>query len=1180
MKKLTIITLTALMLTDNVAKAASPLIINEIMPANIDVFIDPSWNFGGFIEIYNPSSQSISLAKYYLSDDPDNLKKWRMPATMGSVEGKKFFTIWFDHSDQYCNTQANFKLDVDGGTIYLSDSDGKLVTSQEYPAAIRRCSYARKTDGGDVWGWTGSATPGKSNNNSTFATEQLPLPVVNKEGMVFSGTQQIVVNIPSGAYLKYTTDGTLPTAANGQTSTTGIFSVNATTVYRFRMFKNGYLPSDVKTCSYILNEHDFCAPIISIVTDNKNINGADYGIFVQGNGHGRSGRGQSGKCNWNMDWDRPVSFEYIPDGKEVALAQEVNMSAVGGWSRAWTPHSFKLKANKQYGINYMPYAFFENKPFNKNKTLQIRNGGNDTSCRIIDPAIQTIVASSGIDVDCQSYKPVFIYINGKFYSTLNMREPNNKHFAYANKGIDDDEMDQFEYSPDSAYVQMEGDRDAFQQWYDLSFYADDEDAYEEIKQLVDIDEFINYFAVEMYIGCSDWINNSNNLKGYRPISDGGKFRFVVFDTDSYGGTDQFNSVQNTNWQSLDYMYDVGGSLYKEIEITTIWLNMLQNAEFRKQFADAFCLVAGSVFEPTRCKEIVTELADRAYDVMHQFNGNSPWSSANGVISTFSASRQKNMVNTMKKYSRLQMSNATSITAILSTNTEEGRILVNNQPVPTNKFNGTLLLPITIKAEAPGGYKFVGWKTGTGTVETPIFDTGSVWSYYDKGSLDGKGWTATSYFETSNWKEGKAPLGYATGSTWTEYTTKLDYGSDTNNKRPTYYFRKTFPLAAKPDINDKFNLYLTVDDGCIVYVNGQEVGRFNMPSGTVKYNTYASTYGDQFSYPQTISINSTLLKKGNNLIAVEVHNNNATSTDIHWDASLYTTMNSEPEEDSYYSTDEELELTGNISVEACFEPLNAEEMIAQGCTPVRINEVSAGNSIYVNDFFKKEDWIELYNTTNEAIDLAGMYLSDNVNKPQKYQFASGSISTVIEPFGYRVVWCDKNDGQSQLHASFKLGNENGAYVLLTAKDLTWADTLQYDAHSGDMSYGRYPDGAKAVYAMFNPSLGKSNTITSYDTVHYEVRPVPGPVDGIESLPLIARDGGMSIAYSNGYMLVKNEECLPTRLQIFTLSGQIIRDESLNLSSGHAAYQVDLPQGIYVAKIFDTLNNNCATKFVIR
>ncbi|MDO4823472.1 MAG: lamin tail domain-containing protein [Bacteroidales bacterium] len=1151
----------------------SSLIINEIMPANLDLFVDPSWNYGGYIEIYNPTSSTAAIGGYYLSDDESNLRKWHIPATIGTVPAKGYKAIWFDHNDQYCKTQANFKLDIEGGTIYIADSNGKLITSQDYPACFRRCSYARTTDGANSWGWTGTPTPESTNNQCAYASQQLPLPEVDKQGQIFSGTLQIVASIPSGATLRYTTDGSVPTTTNGYTSQTGVFTISKSTAYRFRLYKQGYLPSDVKTCSYIHNDYDFCVPVISIVTDDKNINGRDYGIFVAGSGNGRSGRGQSGKCNWNMEWDRPVSMEYIPEGEdEVVVAQEVNMSAVGGWSRAWTPHSFKLKANKQYGLNYLPYAFFENKPYNKNKTLQIRNGGNDNGCRIIDAAIQTIVARSGIDVDCQSYKPVFVFINGKMYNVLNMREPNNKHFAYANKGIDDEEMDQFEYSPDSAYVQMEGTRDAFERWYDLSYDASDDDVYEEIKQIVDIDEFINYFAVEMYIGCGDWINNSNNLKGYRYAGEGGKFRFTMFDTDSYGGTGQFSSVENSNWQTLDYIYELGTSLSSEIEIITIWLNMLENAQFRKQFTDAFCLVAGSVFEPTRCKEIVNELANKAASAMSQVGG-SPWNSANGVISTFSSGRQKTMINQMKNYWRLQLSNAKTITAKFSTNFNEGKLLVNDQPVPTNKFSGTLFLPVTVRAEAPAGYKFKGWQGGGGATFSTVFKYGDTWDFYDKGSLDGKSWQSSSFFATG-WKSGATPIGYISGTTWPGTTIKTQAAE----KLPTYYFRKTFTLSDKPASNDQFEINFNVDDGCIVYVNGTEAGRFNMPGGYVSYNSYASTYCDDFEMPQTLSLSPSLFKKGSNIIAVEVHNNNNTSSDALWDAELLTTVGSKPSEDNFISTDAEFVLNSNIEAVAIFEPLSPEEMLAQGRAPVRINEVSAGNSIYINDYFKKEDWMELYNTTDEPVDIAGMFLSDNINKPQKFQIAQGDVSTLIEPHGFRILWCDKNDNISQLHTSFKLGNEDGSYVLLTAEDGSWADTLQYDAHTGDMTYGRYPDGSNTIYTMFRPTIAQSNVITTYDAIHIEMR--PPVVDGIESETFIARDGNMSISYSGGYILVKNEECKSADLFIYSLSGQLIDKTALSLGSGHAAYQVQLPLGTYVARVRDNSGNSCATKFVIR
>ena len=105
-----------------------------------------------------------------------------------------------------------------------------------------------------------------------------------------------------------------------------------------------------------------------------------------------------------------------------------------------------------------------------------------------DASIQQVVARSGLYVDYQAWQPVHVFINGSHYAVLNMREPNNKHHAYANYGIDTDEMDQFEVSPDSGYVQMVGTKDSFNHLLELSQNAEDEETYEKIRKMLDIDE--------------------------------------------------------------------------------------------------------------------------------------------------------------------------------------------------------------------------------------------------------------------------------------------------------------------------------------------------------------------------------------------------------------------------------------------------------------------------------------------------------------------------------------------------------------------------------------------------------------------------------------------------------------------------------------------------------------------
>ena len=720
------------------------LIINEIMAANIDEFISPAFNFDGWVELYNPTDRGINLSGLYVSDDAENLTKWRMPAAIGILPAHGFFTIWFD-SNGIAGQNAPFKLDTDGGTVYFSDEEGVLITSQEYPASLERVSFARTSDGGDTWGLASTATPGTTNTPSAtihpspLTTQQLDAPVVDQPSQLFEGSLTVNVTIPEGCTLRYTTDGTLPTLENGQTSADGRFTINWTSSFRFRLFpttsSSNFLPSRVTTRSYIYRDLDYMLPVVSVVTDPDFLYSTEIGVMVQGP-NGRPGNGQSSNCNWNMDWERPVNFSYLTADGEMVLNQDVDLEMCGGWSRAWTPHSFKLKGTKEMGgTKYLPYQFFDQKPYIRNRTLQIRNGGNDNSCRIKDAALQYLVETSGIDVDCQSYQPVHEFINGDYIGVLNVREPNNKHYVYANYGWDDDEIDQFEMSPDSGYVQKCGTDEAFLHLVDdLSPDAADADTYAEIEQLLDIDAYANYMAVEMYLGSNDW--PQNNVKGFRH-RDGGKFRFVLFDIDhAFNTSSPFTTFADKEIYTFDQLYPRSlGRITDQIRFVTLFKNMLANDTFRKKFIDAYCLVGGSVFERTRVNTIVDQLVDVARPAMKLTN-ESPSSTANNIKSNLS-SRLTTALNALTNYAPMQLSGVNGQKVKLSSNIATARLMVNGRDVPTGSFNGTLFPPIVIEAKAPKGYTFMGWRNGNGNIAS----TTDTWEISDEGDF-----TLTAVFE--------------------------------------------------------------------------------------------------------------------------------------------------------------------------------------------------------------------------------------------------------------------------------------------------------------------------------------------------------------------------------------------------------------------------------------------------
>lgn len=880
---------------------ASQLIINEVQVANIDQYLDPSINYGGWIELYNPTDDVIDLGHLYVRGiDADGVEQlFHLRKDFGTVAPHGFRNIWFDHNAHYGNKdestyrayhQVEWKLDYKGGTIALLDRDGTTeLTAVTYPTAVPRASYARTSDGGETWGWHATGTPEGSNENQDYLSSpvRLPAPVGDRQGGIFSGSVTVHVSIPSGATLRYTTDGTTPTATS-RSSNNGTFTYSSTTTLRLRFFTDGMLPSPVTTYSFIKKDSQYKLPLLSIVTDDANINGWDKGIFDYGNG--RPGYGTNADSNRNMEWERPVNIEYFDlaaDGSYVtALNQEADMAVCGGWSRiSSTPPPFKIKAAEQYeGQNYLLYPIFKDKGYLKHRTLQMRRE-NDLK----DAAVQEIARRSGLYLDTQGWQPAQVILNGKSLGYIPIREPNNKHFGLANYGIDGDDIDVFEIHCDSSYVQSTGTKDAFLLWYDLASRCTDDDVYDELCRLVDVDEYINYMCVELYIGNNDW--PWNNVKGFRSRKDG-KFHMVLMDIG-----DRLCSITSAFANLTDNQYPARFQ-YRELEFVTIFLNMLENARFRRQFIDSYCLVAGSVYNPDYVNDVVSDMVADLREAL---------STHGTTIISSLQNRAPFMIEDLMNYKPLGLSASQRMTATIGSDTSGAHISLNGLEIPTGHFSGTLFAPVTLKATAPAGYVFEGWRQ--------------------------------------------------------------DYGRD----------------------------YLSTDETLV------------LEQGKQDYGTLIAEY---------------------RYVGSEV--------------------------------------------------------------PVRINEVSPANEVYVSDLWKRSDWVELYNTTDHDVDVAGMFLSDKASKPTKYCITAASVeggatapalATVIPPHGTLVVWCDNLMGTDQLHATFKLGNDNGSVVTLQAADGSWTDTLHYDRCLGTQSYGRFPDGSDSVYLMERATIDGPNHLTSVIVTPY-------------------------------------------------------------------------------------------------
>ncbi|BCU79784.1 Ig-like domain-containing protein [Luteolibacter sp. LG18] len=161
--------------------------------------------------------------------------------------------------------------------------------------------------------------------------------------------------------------------------------------------------------------------------------------------------------------------------------------------------------------------------------------------------------------------------------------------------------------------------------------------------------------------------------------------------------------------------------------------------------------------------------------------------------------------------------------------------------------------------------------------------GATWKYLDDGTDQGTAWAATA-FDDSAWASGAARLGY--GDTQVTLLRQGPSGMTSSTKYITYYFRKTFTVA---DVSKVIGLSATLqrDDGAVIYINGVEVARSNMPSGAINYLTNSSTIVDSTDettfFPLTMPFGS--LVTGTNTIAVEIHQRDNTSSDLGFDMDL-------------------------------------------------------------------------------------------------------------------------------------------------------------------------------------------------------------------------------------------------------------------------------------------------------
>lgn len=163
----------------------------------------------------------------------------------------------------------------------------------------------------------------------------------------------------------------------------------------------------------------------------------------------------------------------------------------------------------------------------------------------------------------------------------------------------------------------------------------------------------------------------------------------------------------------------------------------------------------------------------------------------------------------------------------------------------------------------------------GKSQDTLLNAGALWKYNDTGVDLGSSWKDLNFNDTL-WSQGNAPLGFGS----TAINTTVSFGPSSTNRYTTTYFRKWVNVSNPCDLYSKILFNIKRDDGVVIYVNGVEVLRSNIAAGVVSYSAFSTSCAtDNGTVWQPFDVASNYFINGNNLVAVELHQCNLTSSDL-------------------------------------------------------------------------------------------------------------------------------------------------------------------------------------------------------------------------------------------------------------------------------------------------------------
>ncbi len=526
------------------------LVINEAMNSNYSHLKQNGGNYYDWIELYNNSGETINLSDYCLSTSTNNICAYKLPNK--ELESGKYFIIMASGDENLTNSSyyhAGFKLgDVE--SIYLS-KDRKIIDTLFLNDIPKGYSYGKGTNYGAYY--FGTPTPGSENGSGTASVSYAPNASV-KSG-IFNNSSGFEVALNGSGKIYYTLDGSTPTTDSKVYSSP--LTIKKTTVLRIMSKESGRLRSAVETYSYIVNENHKL-DVISLA-----LNPGDFNTI-------------NANTSTESKITKKVNAELLEqDGGGFQI--DAGLKLFGGSTRSYRKKSYELKFKKQYGPANLNYKVFDDVDSSVYNSLILRTGSQDEfewSKRIL---IRDIMATSLMkqytDVDVQAYKPVVVYVNGKYWGLYFLREKvdetfvaNHYNVAATKTNTDILRVDgEVKTGSNKKYNNMI-------KWITNNSLSN-KNNYEKIKEQVDIENMCDFWIAEIYASNYDILN----VRYFsNPEVDNGKWKFIFYDMDS-----AYYNVNVNYYTFYTNSYGMGGWNFP----TTLLRNMMKSSEFKKTFLE-------------------------------------------------------------------------------------------------------------------------------------------------------------------------------------------------------------------------------------------------------------------------------------------------------------------------------------------------------------------------------------------------------------------------------------------------------------------------------------------------------------------------------------------------------------------------------------------------------------------